>query len=298
MMRQLIKKMFYKQRREFDESMAEREKKFHLPDGVEEIRDVPYGKKEDSVHRMDIYRPEGCGEEKLPVVINIHGGGLILGCKEFNRYFCANLCRMGYVVFSVEYRLVPDCTFFDQCRDVFRAMDTIGQVLEQYGGSPERIYGTGDSGGACLLTYCVAMQNSQALAKAARVRPSELPVKALGLVSGMYYTDRFDSIGLFLPKYLYGPEYRKTKFAPYVNPEHREVAGSLPPCFLVTSRKDSLRRYTINFEKALRKYQIPHKLLEFPSGKNLTHAFSVFHPFLEESIRTVRAISDFFKKIG
>lgn len=293
-----MKKIFYRQRRDFDALMEERENKFKLPSGVEEIKDVPYGEKDDPAHRMDVFRPAGSADQKLPVVINIHGGGLIMGCKEFNRYFCANLCRMGYIVFSVEYRLVPDCTFFEQCQDVFQAMDTISRILESYGGCPDRIYGTGDSGGACLLTYCTAMQNSQTLAKAAGIRPADLSIRALGLISGMFYTNRFDSIGLFLPMYLYGPGYRRKDFAPYVNPENREVAGALPPCLLVTSKKDSLRRYTVDFEKALRKYQIPHKLLEFPSGKKLTHAFSVFHPFLEESIRTVRAISEFFKKIG
>lgn len=55
-----------------------------------------------------------------------------------------------------------DCLFFDQCRDVFAAMDFIGEHLAEYSGLPDRIFAVGDSGGACLLTYCLAMQNSRA----------------------------------------------------------------------------------------------------------------------------------------
>lgn len=44
----------------------------------------------------------------------------------------------------------------------------------------QQIYAVGDSGGACLLTYCTAMQNSKKVAAAAHVTPSALPIQALG----------------------------------------------------------------------------------------------------------------------
>ena len=102
-MSNFMTKNFYKQREDFERSAAVRDKKFSFPDGVVESRDIPYiadGQKE---HLMDVYRPEGKENETLPVIINIHGGGLLIGNKEFNRYFCARLCLLGYVVFSVEY---------------------------------------------------------------------------------------------------------------------------------------------------------------------------------------------------
>lgn len=131
--------IFYKQREDFLKTLPERDKKFTFPDDVEEIKNVPYASDGLPAHRLDIYRPRKAGGQKLPVIVNVHGGGLIIGCKEFNRYFCANLCKKGYLVFSVEYRLVPDCLFFDQCRDVFAAMDFIGEHLAEYSGLPDRI---------------------------------------------------------------------------------------------------------------------------------------------------------------
>ena len=142
-----------------------RDKKFSFPDGVVESRDIPYiadGQKE---HLMDVYRPQGKENETLPVIINIHGGGLLIGNKEFNRYFCARLCLLGYVVFSVEYRLVPDCSVYDQFSDVSTAMTFIRDNLSSYGGNPDKIYGVADSGGAYLLTNVAAMTKNKKFAK-------------------------------------------------------------------------------------------------------------------------------------
>lgn len=150
--------------------------------------------------------------------------------------------------------------------------------------------------GGCLLTYFAAIQKNPELAAAAHVTPSDLPLRALGLISGMFYTNCFDKIGLFLPKYLYGKNYKKESFAPYVNPEHPGVAGSLPPCYLVTSKNDHLQRYTLNFTKALAKYHTPYRLQNFPKNPQLTHAFSVFSPFLKESDQSMAAMVEFFRK--
>ena len=133
-------------------------------------------------------------------------------------------------------------------------------------------------------------------AKAAKVTPSSLHINALGLISGMFYTTKKNKIGLFLPKYLYGKNYKKSAFAPFVNPEHPDIVKALPPCFLVTSHNDYLKRYTLQFEKALARYQVPHDLLNFPKNPKLTHAFSVFEPELDESLQTMKSMIDFLQK--
>lgn len=260
-------KMFYKQRAEFNETSAARDKELSFPKGRE--------------------------NEILPVIIDVHGGGLLLGNKEFNRYFCAQISAMGYLVFSVEFRLVPEYQVYDQFADLSMAMDFIKDVIPKYHGDPEHVYVVGDSGGAYVITYTVAMQKNKALAEAAHVKPSSLKVKALGLISGMFYTNKLDNIGMFLPKYLYGKKYKKSAFAPYVNPEHPDIVKALPPCFLVTSEDDMLQHYTLNFEKALAKHHMPHELKRYPKNEKLTHAFSVFEPYMKESVDTMTSMLQF-----
>lgn len=294
-MKNFICEMFYKQRAEFERSYASRGKEYPLPEDVSLQSDIFYDKKHLPAHRLDVYRPKKREGEVLPVIVNVHGGGLLMGNKEFNRPFCAALSQAGYLVFSIEYRLVPDCFFYDQLKDLHLAFAFIKEHLSEYGGDISHVYACGDSGGACLLTYGAALQKNRVLAVAAGVKPSGLPVLALGLVSGMFYTDRFDKIGLFLPRYLYGKGYRKSAYAPYISPEHGGIVTSLPPCLLITSGNDNLRKYTLDFEQALLRYQMPHRLIDFPKDERLPHAFSVFYPELEESAEVIRELIHFFE---
>ena len=292
----MMEKIFYKQRADFERSSAARDKELTFPEDVCETKDIRYSEDACDAHRMDIFRPKGREQEILPVIVNIHGGGLVLGNKEYNRFYCARLSEQGFLVYSLEYRLVPDCTIFDQLSDLSLAMEAVRERLSRDQGDVEHVYAVADSGGACLLTYFAAMQNNRELADAAQITPSKLPLRALGLISGMFYTTCFDQIGLFLPKYLYGRNYKQGAFAPYVNPEHPAVVGSLPPCYLVTSKKDHLQRYTLRFKQALADNQVPYRLQNFCKNPQLTHAFSVFFPDLKESGESIQSMVDFFRK--
>lgn len=292
-----IETAFMQQRTDFMKTLPDRRKRFSIPDGVDMYLDIEYVNDQNEAHRLDVFRPSESPDKELPIIINVHGGGLIMGCKEFNRYFCARLCKLGYVVFSIEYRLVPEYTFYHQCMDFFQALRYVQDYGNLYYGKTDEIYGVGDSGGAMLLTYCAAMQNNAEMAAAAQVSVCPAPLQALGLISGMFYTNRFDQIGLSLPKYLYGTDYKQSDFAPYVNPTYQKLVQALPPCLLVTSKNDNLHHYTTKFEKALTKYNMPHRLLDFPKNKQLTHAFSVFEPFLPESTQTIQAIAEYFAEI-
>ena len=232
--------------------------------------------------------------EQLVAVRVGWGGGLLLGSKEFNRCFCANIAALGYIVYSIEYRLIPDCNFFNQLDDVERAFDYISARIESDNGDSKHIYASADSGGACLLTYATAVNGSRDIARAAHVRPSGIKFNAIGFISGMFYTDRFDKIGLFLPNYLYGRGYKKNRFAPYVNPGNNDIIKTLPPCYMVTSHNDYLQKYTLDYEKALTKGGIRHKLDNYPKNKKLTHAFSVFEPFMDESFEVIHSMTEFF----
>ena len=91
-----MEKQFLKQRSDFEKSCVERDKKYHFPQGVIFEADLAYAKDKNKAHRLDRYRPKGKETQILPVIINVHGGGLLLGNKEFNKYFCALLSRRDF----------------------------------------------------------------------------------------------------------------------------------------------------------------------------------------------------------
>ena len=185
---------------------------------------------------------------------------------------------------------------YDQFRDVFMAMDYISGRIRTDGGDESHVYMVGDSGGACLIMYTNAIQNNKKIAKTAGVKPSDLHINAIGFISGMFYTTKFDKIGMFLPRYLYGKNYKKSAFGKYVNPDNKELIESLAPVWLVTSHNDYLRKYTLNFEKALAEAGKEYEFVDFPKDKRLTHAFSVFEPFLPDSKKTIDLLAGYLKK--
>lgn len=292
LLERMIKKKAYEEKEQLEKWMVKHNEEIPFPDSVMEIKDIAYLQDDKKYHRMDIYRPKNA-EGSLPVIVNIHGGGLLMGSKELNRLFCAQMCEMGFLVFCVEYPLVPNVQIYQLFADISAAMDAVGVMLENYGGNPEHVYLVGDSAGAYLITYVTAMQKCQAMAEAAGVTPSKLSVKALGLISGMFYTRKMDSIGIFLTEWIYGKGWKRHPFRPYTNPEHPDIVKNLPPCFLITAGGDHLRHYTLQFYEALKKRGAVCQLEDDPKDKQLEHAFSAIYPELPKSREANRKMAEY-----
>ena len=93
-MRNFIIEQFYKQRSDFEKSCVEREQKYPLPDGVKCTENIAYAA-DDKEHRLDVYRPESMEGKVLPIVINVHGGGLLLGIKSLTGAFVHCSAKKG-----------------------------------------------------------------------------------------------------------------------------------------------------------------------------------------------------------
>ena len=65
-----------------------------------------------------------------------------------------------------------------------------------------------ESAGAYLATYVAAMKNSKALQDAIGYPPTRMRFRAMGLISGMFYTNRNDALGWVLSRSIYGSDER------------------------------------------------------------------------------------------
>lgn len=264
-------------------------------DGLREYHDIAYSNRSGKELFMDIFEPIVEEGTELPVIINIHGGGLIKGTKESSVGFCRLLAKRGYLVCSLEYRLVPDVRVYEQFDDVCAGMDCVGKKLVEFEVDFTRIYVVAESAGSYLATYVTAMKKSKALQDAIGYEPARMSFKALGLISGMFYTTRKDPIGRFLAKSFYGKDERSLRMAEFTNPEHPEIIYNIPPCYLITSKADMLERYTLDFAGELGNKGIEHKLRHMGSDPKLIHAFPVLRPDLPESERVIDEIVDWFR---
>ena len=264
-------------------------------DGLVEYRDIPYFNRNGKKLLMDIFKPDVDELTELPIIVNIHGGGLITGNKNNSEGFCRLLAKRGYLVFSLEYRLVPAVKVYEQIDDVCAGMDCIGSKLIDFNVDINRIYMVAESAGAYLALYTAAMKNSKKLQEAIGYKPTRMRFKALGLISGMFYTTRNDALGLFLSHAFYGNDEKSKKIGIYTNPENPEIIYNIPPTYLVTSKADILERYTLDFAGELGNKGIEHHLRHMGSYKNLLHAFPVIRPDLPESSRVVDEIVAWFE---
>ena len=259
-------------------------KKEYLPENIEESLNIPYINREGIPLAMDIFKPAGPEYEgkELPVIVSIHGGGLVTGDRKISRNISREFASRGYLVFAIEYRLAPRATVCEQFDDVCAGMDFVGRKLLRYDVDFSRIFMIADSAGALLAIYTASMKKSKKLQEAIGYEPSRVVFKALGLSCGMYYTNRNDILGQMLSEQFYGDKLDDENFLQYMNPEHPEIVNNLPPTFLVTSRGDFLNNYTVMYEKVLNKAGNKTKMLYYP-GKDLIHTFNFSRPWLPES---------------
>lgn len=262
--------------------------------GITQITDIAYLPDGCRGHLLDVYYPEGT-KEPLPVVIDIHGGGLMYGYKELNRYYNLAIASRGFTVISLSYRLVPEVFFPDQVRDILAAFHWIAAHGAEYPCQMENCFLTGDSAGGLLAAYTALVNQSPPLQRVFGAPGSDLCVRALGLTSGMSLTTR--GALKILRSTIFGPDYREQPFYSRMDFAALPETALLPPCYLVTSRQDFIRAHTLDFERTLTKKGIPHQLRDWPKGteeRPLQHVFSVAYPEWPESRQTIDEMTDFF----
>ncbi len=128
------------------------------------LRDLPYaGPESTPLQKLDLYR-DNEAEGIQPVVMLIHGGDWTKGDKSDEGLLVpkvAWLLEQGYVVVSVNYRLVPDAKHAEQVEDVCRAIAWVQKHVARYAGDPERIWLLGHSAGAQLATLAAVDADRQ-----------------------------------------------------------------------------------------------------------------------------------------
>ena len=262
-----------------------------LPDDLEEQQDLPFGDPGRELF-ADVVYPKDSHLQLLPVMVFVHGGALVTGNRKSDRVFCQELARLGFVVYSVEYRLIDRADAFGMVSDVCGALALVSTTAKQFGGDPGRVSLCGESAGAFLALYTAATGKSEALRGMFGCEEYGLDISALILFSGMLYTTGNDLIGLVYKKELYREKRGDRVFMSSIVPDSPQFLSLLPPVFLVSSKADFLRKHTLKYAKALEQAHHEYKLMYYPKGKELTHAFPALLPSQEESRDVINAIRD------
>ena len=264
---------------------------FHMrhPDVVK-VKNIPYGPHGrrnmlDVLHRRD--RPDRC-----PVLLQLHGGGWVIGNKEQQALpLMLHLAARGWVCVTANYRLSPKATWPDHLVDAKRALGWVKQHIEEYGGDPAFVVVTGGSAGGHLCSMVALTPNDPAYQPG--FEGIDTTVQGCLSYYGVYDLTE-ESVGRkeakrrrwLLERMLIKRPYAGNEDA-YRNASPRfHTTAQAPPFFVIHGRNDTLVpvREARSFVERLRSVsRSPVAYAELPGAQ---HAFEVF-----PSIRTAHVVN-------
>ena len=266
-------------------------------DGVKVHRDIPYG---DAGKRnlLDVYEPAQAREGGFPVLLQVHGGGWMIGEKEQQALpLMYHLAQRGWLCVAINYRLSPADAFPAHIIDVKKAIAWIREHASEYGGNSEFLAITGGSAGGHLSSLAALTPNK------ADWQPGfeqvDTSIDCAVPFYGVYdFQDKAGIRGSMSMEDLIADKVIQCKPAENEQLWHdaspiNHVNPAMPPTFVVQGTHDSLvwveeARTFVTAARAQSDQVVAYA--ELPGAQ---HAFEIFH-----SVRTdftVNAVTDFLE---
>jgi len=269
-----------------------------LPEGIKEITDIPYKNSGSIYHLLDVYYPEEV-KGKLPVIVDIHGGGWMYATKDLNKIYCQYLAKRGFVVFNLSYRLVPEVTVPEQLRDVAEALVKINELMDVYPCDRNNVMLTGDSAGGQLASFTAAISRSEYLREQFDTVNHGMDFSCLTLTSPVAFMNEGLPMGFYC-RMMWGEKGMRRSMKRFMNiDELLNETESFPPTFLVTSSGDFMAlKQTRKLYKLMLMKGVYAKLLDFPKfeGKDLPHVFGVLEPYSKAGTVYIDRMCEFFRE--
>jgi acetyl esterase len=197
---------------------------------------------------LRIYTPATTSESSLPVVLQYHGGGFVLGNLDSHdavaRYYCAH---GNAIVVSVDYRLAPEHRFPTQVEDSYAALTGVAAQAGELGADAARLAVTGDSAGGNLATVMCLLARARGGPRIA-YQVLVYPVTDFRVLGGYPSHNEFGGGNYFLStadmdwfRALYFSDVVKEVEDPRGSPMAETDLSGLPPALVVTVGYDPLR---------------------------------------------------------
>ena len=212
--------------------------------------------------------------EKLPLFVNIHGGGFVLGNAEMDDPFMMNISTNANVkILSVDYSLSPEFPFPKALNECYAVVKYAKENWEEFGIDPESIAVGGHSAGGnfsaaiCLLDNDRKLLNIKSLIldyppmdvyTDAGLKPKPkgaIPVSTSRIFDACYCNDK---------------EARKNLL---ISPIYSDISQlkNFPPTLVITAKQDSLCEEAEKFRDKLIEagVDVTHKQFDDVHGFNL-----------------------------
>lgn len=263
-----------------------------LDSEITEVKDISYIDDDSIEHKLDIHYRNN--HELKPILIDIHGGGLISGYKEMNSLFANYLAQRGFVVFNLNYRLAyPTINVFDQIEDISNAVKWIISNAKQYQGDINDMYIAGHSAGGILAVAESLLCTDSKMRDDFDIDEREYKYSGVILDCGVMHFYRkniayWGMRNMIFPKgYKKMPQYRHLVF------ENNCELSTLPKTVLLTNEKDEFQKMTHYFKKVLDDKNVDNRLFDVGSDG---HMGVIYRPYTDENQQVLDSIQAFFEK--
>jgi len=249
-------------------------------------RGLVYARAEGKPLKMTLYLPEDRDLGPRPGIVLIHGGAWILGSRYQLLWYCRQFARAGFVVMTIDYRLMPRYAFPKCLHDSKAAVRWLRLNAEELHVDPDRIAAFGESAGGHLAAFLAATNSdnrfdgTENLGVSAAIRaaislygpvdltcyrdlPSHGPLENM---TRRFMVDFSSREGLAAG----GTSWEAASPIAYASPE-------TAPILFVHGEKD----FVVHFEQSRRFYErlreigVPTRLIAIP---NRGHGFDYIHP--------------------
>ncbi len=272
--------------------------------GCEKIYDLNYNGDTDENHLCDLYYPRGALKEKLPVIMEVHGGGFLSGTKLINEGHGLYYASRGYKVVNINWTCLPEADFVGAIRELFQALHWIEDNAERYAFDPEKLFISGDSAGGFLVLLTAAVQNSAELQSYFNVAPVKKGIRGVAASCPCADVRRMLASGepvwkLICRLAFQDPVYRSEDYLHHVSAPDTFLLSDYPKVFLSTTPTDGLLyNDTLAIHQMLYRLGIDHVYKEYRSrGNKLDHVFNVLFPQYEESIEANEDFLAYFREM-
>ena len=257
---------------------------------VQVVRNVRYAAGAGRRHLLDIYKPHREVRD-APVLLQIHGGGWVIGHKRQQALPLMNhLAAHGWVCVAANYRLSPKATFPDHLIDLKLALRWIRENIAAHGGDPGFVVATGGSAGGHLSSLVALTANDPEYQIGFEGVDTSLqgcvPFYGIYDFGNRFGHHHFDGFEQFV-----GRVVLKKRFADDPEAFHKaspvsRANSDAPPFFVIHGSHDSLapvdeaRAFVAHLREVSKQ---PVVYAEIPGAQ---HAFEVFH-----SLRTRHVVA-------
>lgn len=268
---------------EWKENDAKRDAGLKTPEDIVRFDDIPYGPVP-KWNELDVYRPKAA-EGKLPVIVNVHGGGWVYGDKELYQFYGMTLAQRGFAVVNFSYRLAPENKYPAPLEDTNKVIEWMYENQEAYGLDMEHVFMVGDSAGGHLSALYAAICTNSECAKDYDFKvPNGFVPTALGLNCGAYVPLNEETIlgseqdnelmGDFLPEKGTKEEAQKINVT-------RHITEAFPPAFIMSCVGDFCLPQVPGLVKAMVENKIPFICKVYGDEEN--PLYHVFHVTIQEA---------------